>query len=69
MQLTPDRIAQIVLALAAAGGISLGGFSTNDAATCRDLLKDQNEVCVETLEQMAGSYSEAMDVLGEICRD
>lgn len=69
MELTPDRIAQILLALLAAGGLSLGGFSSNEAATCRDLLRDQNTACVATLEQLAGQYSATLDVVREICRD
>ena len=67
--MSPDRIAQILLALLAAGGLSLGGFQTSEAGTCRDLLRDQNTVCVATLEQMAGSYSEALDLVRDLCRE
>ncbi len=68
MDMTPDRIAQIALALLAAGGLSLGGLSSNDAATCRDLLSDERSACVGTLEQMAEGYSDALDLARDLCR-
>ena len=69
MELTPDRIAQIVLALVAAAATTLGGVSSQDAATCRELLQDQNTTCVGTLETLADGYSDALDLARDLCRD
>ncbi len=69
MELSTDRIVQILLALLAAGGLSLSGVSSNDASTCRDLLADERAACAGTLEQVAEGYSESMDVLRDLCRD
>lgn len=69
MGLNPDRIAQAILALALAAATTLSGVSSNEAATCRDLLQDERTACVGTLEQLAGNYSEALDFARDICRD
>lgn len=67
--MTPDRIAQIVLALALAAAGTVGGVSTQDASTCREILQDERTACVGTLEQLAGQYSATLDVVRDICRD
>lgn len=67
--ISTDRIVQIVLALAAAGGLSFGGLSSSDATSCRELLQDERTSCAGTLDQIAGQYSDAMQVLRDICRD
>ncbi len=76
MKLTTDRIVAIISGVIAAGGLSLSGVSSNDAASsrldaasCRDLLQDQTTACTATLEQLAGQYSESMQILRDVCRD
>lgn len=69
MELTPDRIAQAILVLALAAATTLSGVSSNEAATCRDLLQDERVACVGTLEQVADGYSDALDLARELCRD
>ena len=69
MQLTTDRIVAIISGVIAAGGLSLGGLSSNEAATCRDLLADERSACAGTLEQVSEGYANAISALRDVCRD
>lgn len=68
-ELTTDRIVQILLGLAAAGGLSFGGLSNSDASSCRELLQDERSTCRQTLEIVAGGYAESLQALRDVCRE
>ena len=68
MQLTPDRIAAVIMALAAAATATYGGVSSNESADLREILRDERTACGATLSQLADSYADQMAIVRDICQ-